>query len=90
MFLKNLPFCNITELPSCPSCGLTPYHLRALGVRATYVATCDKCGHQSCGRCGDAPGFGSAFNIDTWGMNFAKCPKCHSAKLSRIGVLNGT
>jgi predicted RNA-binding Zn-ribbon protein involved in translation (DUF1610 family) len=76
MFWKNLSFGESTEFPSCPSCGLTaPHGLRALGVwPGTYVARCENCGHQSCGRCGHAPGFGSAFNTDTWGMNFATVP----------------
>jgi hypothetical protein len=62
------------RLAMCPSCGFSTFDLKKTMLSSVYVVRCDECGHVSCAMCGDH---------SFW--TGAKCSKCKSRKVTRIG-----
>ncbi len=58
----------------CPSCGFSTFDLQQTVFSSIYVVRCNECGHVSCASCGDR---------SFW--TGAKCPRCKSRKVTRIG-----
>ena len=58
----------------CPTCGFSTCDLKKTIWSSVYVVRCDECRHVSCAMCGQ-----NSF----W--TGAKCPKCTSRRVARIG-----